>query len=640
MFRRDRNRNGGGVAIYCEEAFSAKRRPDLETDIEVIWIEIPIHGKSNLFGCCYRPPGQNIQTSNHFLAELQKSLESAIDQSPASITLVGDLNDRCTSWHSQHTQSELGNKLYNLINNLNLFQLIDEPTRENNILDLLISDSPVHFFDTGTIPPLSGFDHLPIYGKYNKFYSHSPAYKRVAWQYDLGNNYTALNNTLRDSLPIPGSTYDINQHTQHITDKIMDAMQQHIPHKQITIKNKNKPWYTSKVRIAYRDSFRAYKLQKRTKAQHHIDSYKEKHRIAKQAFRQARLDYYNNISTKLQDPSTTPKYFWKLVKTVYNNTKQSTIPVLLDNGIQHTNDLDKAEILNNYFISQTKLPASNTPLPTFTYLTHARLLNITITPTSVKNILKSLDTNKAVGPDLISNKILKECAESLSEPLSELFQKSLDEGIYPSAWKEALVSAIFKKIDRQIKTNYRPISLLSCISKVFEKLVFNDLYHFLIINKILTDINSGFRKNDSSINRLLAILEEIYQGLDNHKNSIFISLDISKAFDRVWHEGLLFKLRQCGVDGQLLKWFKSYLSDRSQRVVVGGSTSSQPFLHSGVPQGSLLGPLLFLVYVNNMGKGIRLLIHQFADDTNQLQVIEHPVEVVEILNHDLALLSR
>ena len=118
-------------------------------------------------------------------------------------------------------------------------------------------------------------------------------------------------------------------------------MQQHIPHKQITIKNKNKPWFTNKVRIAYRESFRAYKLQKRTKSQQHIDIYKEKHRLAKQAFRQSRLEYYSNISDKLQDPSTTPKYFWKLVKSVFNNTKQSTIPVLIDNGIQHTNDLDK-----------------------------------------------------------------------------------------------------------------------------------------------------------------------------------------------------------------------------------------------------------------------------------------------------------
>ena len=266
--------------------------------------------------------------------------------------------------------------------------------------------------------------------------------------------------------------------------------------------------------------------------------------------------------------------FWKLVKTVFNSNKQSSIPLLIDNGTHYTNDLDKATILNNYFVSQTILPDSNIPLPPFHYLTNARLDQITITPDEVKNILIDLDTTKDVGPDHINNKILKECAESLSTPLSDLFNKSLSEGIYPDSWKEAIVTAIFKKLLKHIKSNYCPISLLSCISKVFEKLVFINLFKYLITNGMLTDTNSGFRKNDSSINRLLAILEEVYQGIDNNKNSIFISLDISKAFDRVWHKGLLFKLRRCGVQGPLLNWFKSYLSNRSQRVVVGGSTSS------------------------------------------------------------------
>ena len=329
-----------------------------------------------------------------------------------------------------------------------------------------------------------------------------------------------------------------------------------------------------------------------------------------------------------------------MVKSVFNNNKHASIPTLVDNGIHYTHDTDKAELLNNYFVSQSVLPASDVALPPFYYLTPARLDQIAVTPEAVKKILLSLDTSKAVGPDQIGNRILKECAESLCILLSILFKKSLDEGIFPDLWKEAVVTAIFKKIDRQVKSNYRPISLLSCISKVLEKIVFNTLYSFLILNNLLSETNSGFKPNDSAIARLLAILESIYQGLDDHKDSIFVSLDISKAFDRVWHEGLIFKLKQNGVCGNLLSWFSSYLHNRSQRVVTGGCSSSSQQLHAGVPQGSILGPLLFLLYVNDMTTGLSSDVHQFADDTNLLEIKDSSDEAVATLNHDLELLNQ
>ena len=138
---------------------------------------------------------------------------------------------------------------------------------------------------------------------------------------------------------------------------------------------------------------------------------------------------------------------------------------------------EKADLLNGYFTNQTKPPDNNIPLPPLTYLTDAKLQDITINPAIVKDILEDLNPNKANGPDGISNRILKECASSLSGPLSIIFNKSLKLGIFPEIWKDAVVSSIFKKGDRQSKANYRPISLLTCISKVFERIVFNDMYH-------------------------------------------------------------------------------------------------------------------------------------------------------------------
>ena len=149
------------------------------------------------------------------------------------------------------------------------------------------------------------------------------------------------------------------------------------------------------------------------------------------------------------DVNTTSKSYWKLVKSVYGNKQHVNIPPLLEDGVLINNDIDKANLLNNYFISQTIPPNTNIPLPVFEYLTNARLDNIVITPAIVGKVLQSLDPSKATGPDGIGNRVLKECAESLSVPLSIIFNKSLDLGLFPDQWKDAIVSAIFKKDDRQ-----------------------------------------------------------------------------------------------------------------------------------------------------------------------------------------------
>jgi hypothetical protein len=197
----------------------------------------------------------------------------------------------------------------------------------------------------------------------------------------------------------------------------------------------------------------------------------------------------------------------------------------------------------------------------------------------------------------------------------------LELGQYPSSWKEAIVTALFKKLNRQIKGNYRPISLLCCISKVFERIVFNSTYNYLTTNNLLDDENSGFAKNDSAILKLIALVNSIYKGLDDQQELLLIFLDITKAFDKVWHHGLLFKLQQAGICGTLLEWFSSYLSNRKQRVVVSGQSSDIKELHAGVPQGSILGPLLFLVYLCDMTENSKCKAFKFADDILYLKHI-------------------
>ena len=218
---------------------------------------------------------------------------------------------------------------------------------------------------------------------------------------------------------------------------------------------------------------------------------------------------------------------------------------------------------------------------------------------------------------------------------ARLFNLSLAQGVFLSCWKIANVIPIFKKESKNNASNYRPISLLSSLSKVLEKAVHYHLYTYLNNHSLLTVKNSGFKQNDSTVNQLLSIVHELYSGLYNKENACLVFLDISKAFDRVCHEGLLFKLKQLGISGTLLKWLESYLTLRKQRVILDGCRSDVSYVEAGVPQGSILGPLLFLVYVNDLVTDLECDPHLFADDTSLLDIFTNPLTSSLKINRDL-----
>ena len=231
--------------------------------------------------------------------------------------------------------------------------------------------------------------------------------------------------------------------------------------------------------------------------------------------------------------------------------------------------------------------------------------------------------------------MLKLTAVQICKPLSDIFNLSLRSGTFPNSWKKSNICPVFKKLDRQQVENYRPISLLCNTSKILERLVFNKLYEYLVSNGLLTSRNSGFKKKDSTTSQLLSICHKIYNGLDSKKFVRMVFLDASRAFDKVWHTGVIFKLKQFGITGSLLKWFHSYLSDRVQRVVLEGHESSWLDVEAGVPQGSILGPLLFLIYTNDIVNNLKTDIHLFVDDSSLLAISNDPVQAAADLNHDL-----
>ena len=202
--------------------------------------------------------------------------------------------------------------------------------------------------------------------------------------------------------------------------------------------------------------------------------------------------------------------------------------------------------------------------------------------------------NKASRPDEISQILLKETRTTICKPFTMLFNKSLQENTYPSVWKQASVMPLFKKGDKSTPSNYRPVSLISCVGKVIKRVVFKYIYNFIHDNRLIYKRQSRFIPNDSTVYQLIDIFYQICKAFDDKQSTCIVFLWHKHGLDRVWHkENLLFKLRQCGITGQVNSWLSSYLNNRKQKVFVGSEFSQERPINADVSQGSVLGPLLF-----------------------------------------------
>ena len=257
-----------------------------------------------------------------------------------------------------------------------------------------------------------------------------------------------------------------------------------------------------------------------------------------------------------------------MVNRVMNRCKAPRIPPLLVGNKFLVNAKEKANEFIKYFSAQCTPMVNESVLPHFHYHTNERLDHIPFSRDDILAQIRGLNINKSSGPDEISAKMLIICDEAIVLPLQLIYQNILNSGIYPDLWKQANVTPIHKKGSKQIVSNYRPISLLSICGKLFERIVFKYLYNHLNSNKLITTNQSGFRPGDSTINQLVALVDNIHKTFDKRESSEVraVFLDISKAFDKVWHEGLLFKLKQNGIPGSVLALLHNYLSNRIQRI--------------------------------------------------------------------------
>ena len=326
--------------------------------------------------------------------------------------------------------------------------------------------------------------------------------------------------------------------------------------------------------------------------------------------RKAEWEYINNTITQgLQTNNSKP--FWKYIKS----RKQDNIGVapLKKNGSLVCDSKEKAEILLDQFQSVFTRDGGSAP-PHLDPPQHPIISDININTAGVCKLLKAINPHKVCGPDQIPNVILKNCADTLAPALRDIFQRSLDTSVLPSDWRTANVSAVFKKGDKHLPENYRPISLTSVPCKIVEHIIYRHLMTYLEEHNILTDLNHGFRAGFSCETQLLTTNHDLFSSFDTGTQTDMAVLDFSKAFDTVPHSKLLKKLSHYGIGGTILEWLKKFLTGRTMKVVFDGKMSREIPVDSGVPQGAVLGPLLFLCHINDLPTSVKSQVRLFADD--------------------------
>ena len=509
------------------------------------------------------------------------------------------------------------------------------PTRNNNILDLCFTTDPDLVQSCHSFPGVS--DHDTVLLKFKLQITHPKQPRRKIYLYSKA-NWDAIREKL---VTLSDQYFLLNQNTQRTVEDnwnffhshILKLIEEDVPSKYASNKT-NRPWMSASLKRLIRKKQRLYNCAKRFNNHTKWREYKETRQKVHTLMRQQHTNYLS--SALFSDNSNGKKLFWRYIKdqkkdnVTINSLKSQTGSLVFDSQ-------QKSEILNHQF--QTVFTIEDfTNFPQKGPSHYPHIDDIEITNSGVCKLLSDCNPHKSAGPDSIHSCFLKNAANEIAPMLTHLFQSSLITGTIPSIWKQAYVTPIYKTGSRSDAKNYRPISLTSIICKTLEHIICRHIMNHLDANDILFKHQYGFRSKHSCETQLLTAIDDFAKAVNNKKQTDACMLDFSKAFDKVPHQRLLHKLEFYGITGDTLAWLKAFLSNRSQQVALNGVLSSPCKVNSGVPQGSVLGPILFLMYINDIADGVQSQLRLFADDCIIYRTINSP-EDHKILQQDLNQLS-
>ena len=607
---------------------------------ELVLARLKLVGKPDIIvGSFYR----HCNSHTNSLRSLQNNLRNLFQKEHLpNIIIAGDFNLPGINWGlkelipSPQYGIEVNNIALDITNEFSLTQVVQEPTRGRNNLDIVLTSSPDLIRNVIIGPGISDHDSVTVDFNFRASVSHKKRRKVFIFQKADTTKLQSEIAKLKESFIEEAHSHSVDDNWINFTTSLLKIVKQCVPQKEIKGRQ-GLPWLDHSLR---RKIHKKNKLHAKYKKSTSLDIKQKRWDAYLKLQKEVRTDinnaYDKYMNTLFETDSRPNKRFWTSIKA--KRRDQVSIPPLRNGNSMVSTSKEKAEVLNNQYQSVfVKEDLEN--IPNKGQSPYNSLPHIEVTTNGVQCLLNKLDPKKAIGPDGIPTAVLRDYSEEIAPMLQMIFQQSLDTGEVPDDWKQANICAIFKKGDKHNAANYRPVSLTCVSCKVLEHIIFRSIMDHLDNNNILVNFQHGFRALHSCETQLVNTIQDLAKGIDDQEQLDLLILDFSKAFDTVAHRRLLDKLQYYGIRDTIHTWLKNWLTGRVQRVVVDGEFSSVCSVMSGVPQGTVLGPLMFILYINDISEGTESSIRLFADDCILYRVIGGAGDA-EVLQSDLDRLCK